>query len=298
VRGGRVSDEQLVRAGGGEAVVVGRGGWLRLPEDLLRAAGIADRASVGLEDTRLVVTAPAGEEACVHSTQAPSASRNEAVSQALSVDSTQALLEARGLRRSFGETTPIDGLDATFLPGRLYAVTGPSGSGKTTLLHLLAGLDLPDAGDVLLDGVSLASLDRAGRADLRRRKLAFIGQTVGLIPFLGARENVELALALREVDPADRTDRALEAVGLAEHAERPVVELSAGQRERAALARALAAQPRVIVADEPTARLDGANALAVGTLLVELARSTGTVVICATHDPLLIGQADEVVSLG
>ena len=304
VRDGRVSDEQLVRAGGEGAVVVGRGGWLRLPEDLLRAAGIGDRATVELEQNRLVVAAPAGAEPCVDPTQAPPDPRNEAVRDApsrLSVDPTQALLSARALRRSFGDATPIDGLDADFLGGKVYAVTGPSGSGKTTLLHLLAGLDLPDAGEVMLDGVSLGSLDRGGRAELRRRKLAFIGQTVGLIPFLGARENVELALALRGLEPGEAVSRAraaLESVRLGAHAERPVGELSAGQRERAALARALATRPLAIVADEPTARLDGANALAIGALLVDLARSTGAVVVCATHDPLLIEQADEVLALG
>ena len=300
VRDGRVSDEQLVGAGEEEAVVVGRGGWLRLPEDLLRAAGIADRAAVHLGAARLVVTPPAGRDACVDPTQAPSVPRNEAVSPAVGGDPTQAVLEARGLRRRFGAVAPIDGLDATFRAGRVYAVTGPSGSGKTTLLHLLAGLDLPDEGEVVFDGRSLSALDRAGRAEARRRGLAFIGQTVGLIPFLGARENVALALTLRGVDPAEhagRADAALEAVGLAGHAQRPVAELSAGQRERAALARALAARPRAIVADEPTARLDGANALAMGTLLAELARSTGAVVVCATHDPLLIEQADEILSL-
>ena len=305
VRDGRVSDEQLVRAGAG-AVVVGRGGWLRLPEDLLRAAGIGDRATVALDQGGLVVAAAAaaGTEPCVDPTQAPSGPRNEAIlepSNRLSVDPTQALLSARGLRRSFGDATPIDGLDADFLGGKVYAVTGPSGSGKTTLLHLLAGLDLPDEGEVILDGVSLGSLDRGGRAELRRRKLAFVGQTVGLIPFLGARENVELALALRGLEPGDAATRAaaaLESVGLAAHAERPVGDLSAGQRERAALARALAGRPLAIVADEPTARLDGANALAVGALLVDLARSTGAVVVCATHDPLLIEQADEILSLG
>jgi ABC-type lipoprotein export system ATPase subunit len=303
VRDGRVSDEQLVRAGAAGAVVVGRGGWVRLPEDLLRAAGIGERATVDLDAHRLVVSAPAPSEPCVDPTQGSLDPRNEAVLEApgrLRVDPTQAVLSARGLRRSFGAATPIDGLDADFFGGRVYAVTGPSGSGKTTLLHLLAGLDLPDAGAVTLDGVSLASLDRAGRAELRRRKLAFIGQTVSLIPFLGARENVELALALRGVEPgeaASRATAALESVGLGEHAERAVSELSAGQRERAALGRALAARPRAIVADEPTARLDGANALAVGALLVDLARSTGAVVVCATHDPLLIDQADEVLAL-
>ncbi|MGI9112107.1 MAG: ATP-binding cassette domain-containing protein [Gaiellaceae bacterium] len=301
IRDGRVSDEQLVGVGADEAVVVGRGGWLRLPEELLRSAGIDDRATVSFDADRLVVAAPATDEACVSETQALALPLNETVLAPPSVVSTQTLLEARSLTRGFGEAKPVDRLSASFAGGRLYAVTGPSGSGKTTLLHLLAGLDLPDAGEVVLDGVSLASLDRAGRAELRRTRLAFIGQTVGLVPFLGARENVELSLSLRGIDPEDARHRAADAlasVGLAEHAERPVAELSAGQRERAAIARALAARPRAIVADEPTARLDGANARGVGLLLAELARSTGAVVICATHDPLLIEQADEVLELG
>ena len=215
-----------------------------------------------------------------------------------SVSETQSpIVEARGLTKRFGAATPFERLDAAFAPGKLTVVTGPSGSGKTTLLLLLAGLELPDEGDVLLDGVSLAGLDRAGRAELRRTTLAFVGQTAGLTPFLGARENVELALELRGL-PTDKAAPALAAVGLAEHADRPVAELSAGQRERAALARAVAVEPRVIVADEPTARLDGANALALGALLAEVARTTGATVICATHDPLLIEQADAELSLG
>jgi putative ABC transport system ATP-binding protein len=149
---------------------------------------------------------------------------------------------------------------------------------------------------VLVDGVSLTSLDRAGRAELRRRSVAFVGQTVGLVPFLGARENAEVALELRGL-PTDAAAEAIAAVGLAEHAERPVSELSAGQRGRAALARALAAKPLAIIADEPTARLDAASSLALGTLLAEVARTFGSIVICATHDPLLIEQADAELSL-
>ena len=301
VRDGRVSDEQLVAAGGEEAVVVGRGGWLRLPEAVLRSARITDRATVRFEGERLVVEATAREGVGVAATQGRSHPPSEAIGPGLGVAPTQALLEARGLTRRFGSAMPVDDLTASFAGGRLHAVTGPSGSGKTTLLHLLAGLDVPDAGEVILDGVSFGSLDRAGRAELRRTRLAFVGQTVALVPFLGARENAELSLALRGVESADARERslgALASVGLEEHGERAVAELSAGQRERAAIARAVAARPRAIVADEPTARLDGANALAIGLLLAELARATGAVVVCATHDPLLIEQADEVLALG
>ena len=296
VRDGRISDERV--AGGGDgAIVVGRGGWLRLPEELLRSAGIDRHATVRLRDEALVVE-PAADELRVSETQSrrPQPSRSEAAC----VSETQAV-EARGLTKRYGAATPFERLDATFAPGKLTVVTGPSGSGKTTLLHLLVGLDVPDEGDVLVDGVSLGTLDRAGRAELRRRAIAFVGQTAGLVPFLGARENAELTLSLRGIAPGEAAGRiaeALAAVGIEEHAERPVAELSAGQRGRAELARALAARPLALVADEPTARLDGANALALGAVLADIARTSGTTVICATHDPLLIEQADVELSLG
>jgi ABC-type lipoprotein export system ATPase subunit len=298
VRDGRVSDELLVGGIGDAAIVVGRGGWLRVPEDLLRSAGIDGRATARLADRALVLAPPEG--ASVSQSQAPPEPRNEAVPgprDRASVYQSQApIVLARGLVKRFGDAAPIDRLDASFAAGALTVVTGPSGSGKTTLLHLLAGMEVADAGEVVVAGVSLADLDRAGRAELRRRVLAFVGQTGGLTPFLGARENAELALELRGL-PLEGVDDALAAVGLAEHAERPVAELSAGQRERAAIARALVVRPRVIVADEPTARLDAANALALGGLLAELAHTTGAAVICATHDPLLIEQADAELSL-
>jgi len=298
VRDGRISDERVVGGAAG-AIVVGRGGWLRLPEELLRSAGIDRHATARLRDDALVVEPAAGEVRDA-STRAPSVPARPSPAEEARAVPTHAI-EARGLTKRFGSATPFERLDATFVPGKLTVVTGPSGSGKTTLLHLLAGLEIPDEGDVLVDGVSLSTLDRTGRAELRRRAIAFVGQTAGLVPFLGARENAELTLALRGVAPDEAFSRvagALAAVGLEEHADRPASELSAGQRERAALARALAAQPLALVADEPTARIDGANALAIGALLAEVAHTSGMTVICATHDPLLIEQADAELSLG
>ena len=295
VRDGRVSDERSSAGSGDGAIVVGRGGWLRVPEELLRSAGIERLASAEVRGRAVVLHPP--EAARVEPTQVPHAPRDQVARDPVRVGTTQgSVVEARGVTKRFGAATPIDRLDASFLPGRLTVVTGPSGSGKTTLLHLLAGLELPDEGEVWVDGISLGTLDRAGRADLRRTRLAFVGQTLGLVPFLGARENAELALELRGLE-REGVEEALAAVGLEEHADRPVAELSAGQRERAELARAVAVRPAVIVADEPTARLDGANVLAVGTLLGEIARTTGATVICATHDPLLIELADAELSL-
>jgi putative ABC transport system ATP-binding protein len=176
-------------------------------------------------------------------------------------------------------------------------VTGRSGSGKTTLLHLVAGLELVTKGGVDVLGTDITSLDRTQRARFRRDHIGYIGQQPGLVPTLSALENVELALALRN-RPRDGAREALVAVGLDERAEQRVSRLSTGERGRVAIARALAGRPELMLADEPTSRLDEANALAVGALFVRLARDYGAGVICATHDPLLIEQADAIVELG
>jgi putative ABC transport system ATP-binding protein len=204
----------------------------------------------------------------------------------------------RGLAKTYATTTALAALDADFAAGRMHAVTGPSGSGKTTLLHLLAGLELPDRGSVVVDGVELSALDRTRRAGQRRAAIAYVGQQVGLVAHLSALENVELALALRGLpDSRPAAYAALEAVGLAERIGQRVSRLSQGERARVAVARAIASRPRLLLADEPTSRLDSANALSVAVLLARLARDTGAAVVCATHDPLVIEQADDVLAL-
>jgi ABC-type lipoprotein export system ATPase subunit len=295
IRDGRVSEEWDREDEAPDTIVVGRGGWLRLPEDLLLRAGIGERASATLADGRVVVTPAPGTSARVDepisdgdggAATAPSAERD-------------VLVRVHRLTKGYGETRVLEGLDAAFHGGRLYAVTGPSGSGKTTLLHLLAGLDLPDAGTVEVDGVELTGLDRTGRAAHRRRAIAYIGQQAGLVPHLSALENVELALTLRGIgESRAEALHALEVVGLAERATQRVGRLSQGERARVAIARAVAAKPKLLLADEPTSRLDGANAIAVAHLLARLARDTGAVVLCATHDPLVIEQAHEQLRVG
>ena len=286
IRDGRVSEE---RRDGDETVVVGEGGWLRVPEELLHAAGIGQRALVvsrnGVVELRraggIHVARPAATAAPVLGVRGGT-------------------LEARGVSRSYGSQVALAGMDAVFGPGELAVVTGPSGSGKSTLLALLAGLDVPDEGEILLDGIAISSLDREARAAVRRERIGVVMQDPGLSDFLTAIENVELGLALRRVDRSEsreRAQQALAAVDLAEHADRRVAVLSAGQRERVALACAFAPRPAVVLADEPTARLDAVTTLAVGDLLAGLARTTGATVICATHDPLLIGRADREVRL-
>jgi ABC-type lipoprotein export system ATPase subunit len=294
VRDGRVSEE--AQRGDGETLVVARGGWLRLPEDLLVRARIGSRARAALAEGGIVVS-PVGDGA------SPAADSPIEASPSAQGDGS-VVAEARGVIMRYGEgareTVVLDGLDASFSAGRLAALTGPSGSGKTTLLHLVAGLGDPSAGSISVLGRALAELGREERAALRRDAIAFIGQDPGLTPFLSARENVELALGLRQVEADEARQRALDAlgvVGLAERAEQRVSRLSAGERQRVAIARAVAAEAKLLLADEPTARLDEANALAVGALFERIARQSGAAVVCATHDPLLVAEADDVLAL-
>ncbi len=198
----------------------------------------------------------------------------------------------RGVAKSFAGVPVFQALDATFDGGRLHAVTGPSGSGKTTLLRLLAGLAVPSAGSVRVLETELAGLSREARAAVRRTHIALAAQESGLIPFLSARENVELSLALRGAEEAGRTGHVLEAVGLGDRASQRVSRLSAGEQTRLQIARALADRPALLLADEPTARLDQANALAIVNLLAELAQETGAAIVCATHDPIVTEHAD------
>jgi ABC-type lipoprotein export system ATPase subunit len=280
IRDGRVSEETGPR-GGAESIVVGRGGWLRLPEELLARAGIADHATARLADGSVVVSS-VGERA---------RSLSEAPSRRRGRPSGDPVAAVSGVTKRYRATNVFDGLDASFAPGLLHAVTGPSGSGKTTLLHLLAGLELPDAGSVSVLGTDVGSLSAEARADFRRDHVALVRQESGLVAFLSARENLELALALRGRDVAG-PDEQLDAVGLASRVTQRVSRLSAGEQTRVDIARALAARPALLLADEPTARLDQANALAVTNLLANLAAETGAAVVCATHDPIVSEQAE------
>ena len=284
IRDGRVSEE---RRGGTEQIVVGRGGWIRLPEELLRRAGVRDRARAHVEDRNIVIAAP--------SEPAAAAVDGRARPRAASVE-RERILVLRGLRKSYGARVVLDGLDADLERGALTVVTGPSGSGKTTLLDLVVGLERPDAGSIRLFDQEISGLDRAGSAALRRESIGYVPQQPTLVPFLSARENVELALRLRGREEGALD--ALAAVGLADRAEQRVERLSGGETLRVAIARALASRPALLVADEPTSRLDEANAAAVAALFASLAREWGAAVVLASHDPVVVEQADARVELG
>ena len=280
IRDGRVSAESAAERGHAEEIVLARGGWLRLSEELLRRSGIASRASARIDDDGVVIS-PVAETAAAE----PTRESSPALARLGDV-----VAELRGVTKSYGPRRVLDAVQASFRGGCLTAVTGPSGSGKTTLLHVLAGLQAPDEGDV-------AVLGQAPTDELRRTDIALVAQDAHLIPFLSARENVELVLELRRADGAAAVD-ALAAVGLGELIDERVSRLSTGERQRVALARGIAVRPQLLLADEPTARLDEVNARTVGALFVRLAAETGTAVVCATHDPALIDQADSRLELG
>jgi ABC-type lipoprotein export system ATPase subunit len=216
-------------------------------------------------------------------------------------DGEDAVVLERAARRYGAGATSMLGLPTTsvaFGARRFHVVTGPSGSGKSTLLRLVSGLDRPTEGRVVTLGNDLSTLDRDGLARLRAARIGIVDQVRDLVPFLTARENVELGLAIRGVDPDDarrRAVEALEAVGLGEHLERAPDGLSAGERLRVALARALAAGPDLLILDEPTAALDRAGARAVARLLAGL--DGRVTVLATTHDPALIEAASDRLDL-
>lgn len=179
-------------------------------------------------------------------------------------------------------------------------MVGPSGSGKSTLLHLLAGLDLPTEGEVWLGGVLLSRLSRGKRARMRLEKIGLVFQAYNLLPVLTALENAAFVLELRGVSRAERERRALaalEALGLKDKAGRFPRQLSGGEQQRVAVARALAAEPLIVLADEPTANLDSRNGLALIERMKALNQDRGITFLISTHDPRLLEHVKRIVHL-
>ena len=198
------------------------------------------------------------------------------------------------------ETRALRGVDLTIENGEFTALVGPSGSGKTTLLQLLGCLDQPTSGKVLINGKDVTKLNRNQRADLRKSALGFIFQFFALIPTLTAYENVEMPLLLDHHSPTERRDRInqlLESVGLSGRAHHRPDQLSGGEQQRVAVARALASNPSLILADEPTANLDTENGRQVMEIMQKLNKETGVTYVFATHDPRVIKYAKRIVTL-
>jgi ABC-type lipoprotein export system ATPase subunit len=215
--------------------------------------------------------------------------------------STPLAVEARGLRRTYGSgpdaVHALRDVDLSIAAGEFVAIMGPSGSGKSTLLHLVGGLDRPDAGEVLIEGDALATLDDEALAHLRRRRIGFVLQLFNLFPLLSARENVAFPLLLDGRDDAlARADAALARVGLSDRAKHRPGQLSGGEQQRVAVARALVTNPAVILADEPTGSLDSLAGEDVLRLL-RAAADDGHGVLLITHHAPAAAYADRVVRL-
>ena len=204
----------------------------------------------------------------------------------------------RRLASGSREIAILSDVDLAVAPGEFVAIVGPSGSGKSTLLGLLAGLDRPTSGEVLVDGIAIQNLGEDELARLRRDKIGFVFQSFQLLSNFTARENVMLPLELREIDGARReADRLLAEVGLAERAHHYPSQLSGGEQQRVALARAFAARPSILFADEPTGNLDSETGQSVLERLTQLRARDGTTLVLVTHDAAVAALADRTIRL-
>lgn len=212
------------------------------------------------------------------------------------------LLQCTGLKKVYGRgdtaVCALDGLDLTVERGEFTAIVGASGSGKSTLLHILAGVDKPTAGKVLVDGVDVGALYPTRAALFRRRKVGLVYQFFNLIPTLTVEKNITLPLLLdkRRPDP-EALDRLVAALGLQDKRKALPGQLSGGQQQRVAIARALCYRPALLLADEPTGNLDRKNSTEILDLLRLCHRELGQTILLVTHDETLAAQADRVVTL-
>jgi putative ABC transport system ATP-binding protein len=212
------------------------------------------------------------------------------------------IVTAKDVRRRYGEgaaaVDALAGVSVDFERGRYSAIMGPSGSGKSTLMHILAGLDRPTAGSVVLDGVEITALDDGDLTRLRRDKLGFIFQFFNLLPVLTAEENIVLPLSIAGEKP-DREwlRRLVDTVGLSDRLTHRPAELSGGQQQRVAVARALISKPAVVFADEPTGNLDSKSSEEVLRMLRQSVDELGQTVVMVTHDPEAAAYADRLIVL-
>jgi putative ABC transport system ATP-binding protein len=198
---------------------------------------------------------------------------------------------------------PVDalrGIDLTVSPGDFSVIAGPSGSGKTTLLNIIGTLDKPTEGRVFLDGEDVASKKRRELADIRLRKIGFVFQAYNLNPVLSALENVEFTMMLRGIEAGERKRRGLallEELGIRELANKRPNEMSGGQQQRVAIARAISNEPRLVLADEPTANLDSETAVKLLELMEKLNHEDGITFVFSSHDPQVIERAHRLLIL-
>lgn len=201
------------------------------------------------------------------------------------------IVELKSVTKTYGtedaQTRVLHGISFAVTKGDFVAIMGPSGSGKSTLLNLLGCLDVPTDGQVLIDGTDAATLDSAGLADLRARKIGFVFQSYNLLANLTASQNVELSMRITEVPAASRTQRAehlLEQVGLGHRLDHRPAQMSGGEKQRVAIARALANEPPILLMDEPTGNLDTASSRDVMKLVEDLWQDQGVTILLITHE--------------
>jgi len=291
LRDGRIASE---RGEGSPALSVDHGGWIRLPGSMRRSAAIGPTVSARVSRAEIVLRATGAPPDTVTPEPGPGIAAPDRPVPVSVIDV--------GLRHGDGPArrTVLAGVSEIFAPGRLTAVTGPSGAGKTTLLELIAGLQSPDAGRVLVAGADIALLGPEQRAALRRARIGYLRQEPAPVGHLSAVENVIFAVALhrRTIGDSDgMARRLLTALGLGPRADRRVARLSAGEAQRVALAMAVAGAGGVLIADEPTSRVDRESAGRTIRVLLACA-AAGHTVICATHDPEVIASAAPVIRLG
>jgi len=214
------------------------------------------------------------------------------------------LIRVRGVTKTYRagviEIHALRSVDLTIRRGEFTALAGPSGSGKTTLLNVISGLDMPTSGQVLLDGSSISDMAGNALSDFRRDHIGFIFQSYNLIPVLTARENIEYIMLLQGIPESERRKRVgdiLAEVGMTGMEDRRPTQLSGGQQQRIAVARAMASQPDLILADEPTANLDSATGSALLEMMRNLNEQRGMTFLFSTHDPMIIERAKRLVVL-
>ena len=214
------------------------------------------------------------------------------------------IVQVRNLERTYKqgslEVKALRGVDIDIEPGEFTVLMGPSGSGKTTLLNQIGALDLPDSGSIQVEGRELAGMSKGDLAKLRLERLGFVFQAYNLVPVLSAYENAEFVLLLQGVSASERRTRVmdlLEAVGLKGMEDRRPAELSGGQQQRVAVARAIASNPALVLADEPTANLDSTTSEELLDTMEGLNRDRGITFLFATHDPRVKDRARRVVTL-
>ncbi len=215
-----------------------------------------------------------------------------------------ALLTLQGISKRYRqgelEVNALADINLTVEEGEFAALVGPSGSGKTTLLNIIGGLDSPTQGTTQLNGTDITTLKEAQLSDFRLFQLGFVFQSYNLVPVLSALENVELVMVLQgrhKNECHERAEHYLELVGLKDVVHRRPTALSGGQQQRVAVARALAAGPRLVLADEPTANLDSENATALLDIMHTLSHEEKTTFIFSTHDPRVMDRAERIITL-